>query len=150
MNKSKLIDPAKARTAIDEALARGKAASERGKAVLSKTAELRQKLGLKPRPQPVVGKTKAEMAAGASSGAKPTTTSTGGGFKFGSTPTGGGKPATTPAVTSGTVSPDNVVKPSGPAPGTRMMNMRSGGSVGSASKRADGCAVRGKTRGKFV
>ena len=25
-----------------------------------------------------------------------------------------------------------------------------GGSVGSASKRADGCAVRGKTRGKFV
>ena len=26
----------------------------------------------------------------------------------------------------------------------------SGGSVGSASKRADGCAVKGKTRGKFV
>ena len=26
----------------------------------------------------------------------------------------------------------------------------SGGSVGSASKRADGCAQRGKTRGKFV
>ena len=25
-----------------------------------------------------------------------------------------------------------------------------GGSVGSASKRADGCAVRGKTRGKMV
>ena len=25
-----------------------------------------------------------------------------------------------------------------------------GGSVGSASKRADGCAVKGKTRGKFV
>ena len=28
--------------------------------------------------------------------------------------------------------------------------MAGGGSVGSASKRADGCAVRGKTRGKFV
>ena len=27
---------------------------------------------------------------------------------------------------------------------------RSGGVVGSASKRADGCAQRGKTRGKFV
>ncbi len=27
---------------------------------------------------------------------------------------------------------------------------KKGGSVGSASKRADGCAVRGKTRGKFV
>ena len=26
----------------------------------------------------------------------------------------------------------------------------SGGSVGSASKRADGCATKGKTRGKFV
>jgi hypothetical protein len=25
-----------------------------------------------------------------------------------------------------------------------------GGSVGSASKRADGCAVKGKTKGKFV
>ena len=28
--------------------------------------------------------------------------------------------------------------------------MKKGGSVGSASKRADGCAVKGKTRGKFV
>lgn len=27
---------------------------------------------------------------------------------------------------------------------------KKGGSVGSASKRADGCAVRGKTRGKMV
>jgi hypothetical protein len=27
---------------------------------------------------------------------------------------------------------------------------KSGGSVSSASKRADGCAVRGKTRGKMV
>ena len=28
--------------------------------------------------------------------------------------------------------------------------MKSGGKVGSASKRADGCAQRGKTRGKMV
>ena len=28
--------------------------------------------------------------------------------------------------------------------------MRAGGSVSSASKRADGCAVKGKTRGKIV
>lgn len=28
--------------------------------------------------------------------------------------------------------------------------LREGGSVSSASKRADGCAVRGKTRGRFV
>jgi len=28
--------------------------------------------------------------------------------------------------------------------------MAGGGYVGSASKRADGCAVKGKTRGKFV
>jgi hypothetical protein len=30
------------------------------------------------------------------------------------------------------------------------VKMAKGGSVGSASKRADGCAVRGKTRGKMV
>lgn len=30
------------------------------------------------------------------------------------------------------------------------MEMKSGGKVGSASKRADGCAMRGKTRGKIV
>jgi hypothetical protein len=28
--------------------------------------------------------------------------------------------------------------------------MKKGGSVSSASKRADGCATKGKTRGKFV
>ena len=28
--------------------------------------------------------------------------------------------------------------------------MKSGGKVGSASKRADGCAIKGKTRGRFV
>jgi hypothetical protein len=41
--------------------------------------------------------------------------------------------------------------PTSPAPGTRMAIMRKGGKVkSSASKRADGCAVKGKTRGKFV
>ena len=30
------------------------------------------------------------------------------------------------------------------------VTMKKGGKVGSASKRADGCAVRGKTRGKMV
>ena len=28
--------------------------------------------------------------------------------------------------------------------------MKSGGSVGSASRRADGCATKGKTRGKYI
>ena len=32
----------------------------------------------------------------------------------------------------------------------KAMGYKSGGSVGSASKRADGCAIRGKTRGKMV
>ena len=32
----------------------------------------------------------------------------------------------------------------------RQRVMKKGGSVSSASKRADGCAVRGKTRGKIV
>lgn len=31
-----------------------------------------------------------------------------------------------------------------------LVGMKKGGSVGSASKRADGCAVRGKTRGRMV
>jgi hypothetical protein len=34
--------------------------------------------------------------------------------------------------------------------GGRVKKYASGGSVSSASKRADGCAVKGKTRGKFV
>ena len=32
----------------------------------------------------------------------------------------------------------------------KVKRMAGGGSTGSASKRADGCAVRGKTRGKMV
>ena len=35
-------------------------------------------------------------------------------------------------------------------PPKKPKTMRKGGSVSSASKRADGCAVKGKTRGKFV
>jgi hypothetical protein len=34
--------------------------------------------------------------------------------------------------------------------GGRVKKMAKGGSVGSASKRADGCAMRGKTRGRMV
>lgn len=33
---------------------------------------------------------------------------------------------------------------------SRTTSFKKGGSVGSASKRADGCAVRGKTRGKVL
>jgi hypothetical protein len=35
-------------------------------------------------------------------------------------------------------------------PGKRPLKMKAGGSVSSASKRADGIAVKGKTRGKMV
>jgi hypothetical protein len=38
------------------------------------------------------------------------------------------------------------VQPQGAAP----MPMKKGGKVSSASKRADGCAVKGKTRGRMV
>jgi len=38
------------------------------------------------------------------------------------------------------------VQPQGAAP----MPMKKGGKVCSASKRADGCAIKGKTRGKMV
>jgi hypothetical protein len=31
-----------------------------------------------------------------------------------------------------------------------MLGLKSGGSVSSASKRADGCAIKGKTRGRMV
>lgn len=34
--------------------------------------------------------------------------------------------------------------------GGKVKKYAGGGSTGSASKRADGCAVKGKTRGKFV
>ncbi len=34
--------------------------------------------------------------------------------------------------------------------GMGKIGFKSGGSVGSASKRADGCAIRGKTKGRMV
>lgn len=47
----------------------------------------------------------------------------------------------------GTLTPGRV----GGAPGLRYrMQFAKGGSVGSASKRADGCAQKGKTKGKVV
>ncbi len=50
-------------------------------------------------------------------------------------------------VGGGFLSPGRV----GGAPGLRYkMQFAKGGSVGSASKRADGCAKKGKTKGKIV
>jgi hypothetical protein len=37
-----------------------------------------------------------------------------------------------------------------PAPGVPQPGMKKGGKVSSASKRADGCAVKGKTKGRMV
>ena len=37
-----------------------------------------------------------------------------------------------------------------PNPGKPGMGMKKGGKVSSASSRADGCAVKGKTKGRFV
>jgi hypothetical protein len=45
---------------------------------------------------------------------------------------------------SGTTNPSEFKR------GGKVKKMASGGSVGSASKRADGCCVKGKTRGKIV
>ena len=46
---------------------------------------------------------------------------------------------------------DSPVKPDGMRKGGKVTCMKSGGSVkSSASSRGDGCAQRGKTRGKWV
>jgi hypothetical protein len=50
-----------------------------------------------------------------------------------------------PTIKPGAGFGDDIKK--APAPKKKMAG---GGSVGSASKRADGCAIKGKTRGKFV
>ena len=44
------------------------------------------------------------------------------------------------------------VMPSGPVAqaAQKVQGMKKGGGVSSASKRADGCAVKGKTRGKYL
>ena len=46
---------------------------------------------------------------------------------------------------------DKGIQPPSPDEGpTRPVKKAKGGMVGSASKRADGCAVRGKTKGRIV
>ena len=69
---------------------------------------------------------------------------------------GGVKPAPTrprPMSTGPSLSPRGAMTGGGrPAPTRPMPSMgyKKGGSVGSASKRADGCCVKGKTRGKMI
>ena len=45
---------------------------------------------------------------------------------------------------------DEPVAPAMPAAPAGMPAMKKGGSVGSASKRADGCATKGKTKGRMI
>ena len=45
---------------------------------------------------------------------------------------------------------NRMLKPEEKKKGGKISSYKSGGSVSSASKRADGCAVKGKTRGKIV
>ena len=44
----------------------------------------------------------------------------------------------------------DLMRTSSNAPKLGMANFKSGGKVSSASKRADGCAVKGKTRGRMI
>lgn len=46
----------------------------------------------------------------------------------------------------GGMSPADIEK----VPGKRLLKMKKGGSVSTASRRADGCAVKGKTKGRMV
>jgi hypothetical protein len=61
---------------------------------------------------------------------------------------GGPKPVVNP---NATITPRVITDPPMPTPmvGAGPMPMKKGGSVGSASKRADGIATKGKTRGKM-
>jgi hypothetical protein len=45
---------------------------------------------------------------------------------------------------------NRMLKPEEKKKGGKISSYKSGGSVSSASKRADGCAVKGKTRGRMV
>ena len=45
---------------------------------------------------------------------------------------------------------NRMLKPKEKKAGGKISSYKSGGSVSSASKRADGCAVKGKTRGRIV
>jgi hypothetical protein len=59
------------------------------------------------------------------------------------------KPKARPMYPS-SVPVDEPVAPPTPAPAAPMTAMKKGGSVGSASRRADGIAQRGKTKGTMV
>ena len=67
------------------------------------------------------------------------------------------KEAANPQISRGPVEEDPTGR-AGPGSDIRMMSKKKGGKVttkkmaagGSASKRADGCATKGKTKGKFV
>jgi hypothetical protein len=71
---------------------------------------------------------------------KPSSARSSGGGDKGSTG-GGGRGS----AGGGGMNPTDIEK----VPGKRQLKMKSGGKV-SASKRADGCAIKGKTRGRFV
>jgi len=45
---------------------------------------------------------------------------------------------------------NRMLKPEGKKKGGKICSYKSGGMVGSASKRADGCATKGKTKGRMV
>jgi hypothetical protein len=45
---------------------------------------------------------------------------------------------------------NRMLKPEGKKKGGKISSYKSGGSVSSASKRADGCAIKGKTKGRMV
>jgi hypothetical protein len=72
---------------------------------------------------------------------KPSSARSSGGGDKGSTG-GGGRGS----AGGGGMNPTDIEK----VPGKRQLKMKSGGKVSSASKRADGCAKKGKTRGKMV
>jgi len=61
---------------------------------------------------------------------------------------GGGQP--TPPSRTGGGMPTMAGGPGGMKKGGKVKKMAKGGSVSSASKRGDGCAIKGKTRGKLV
>ena len=50
----------------------------------------------------------------------------------------------------GTAAPNPGLMGGAPAPQSSFSMMKKGGKVSSASSRADGCAVKGKTKGRFV
>ena len=60
---------------------------------------------------------------------------------------GGGQP-TPPSRTSGNMPMPTMA--GGMKKGGKVKKMAKGGSVSSASKRGDGCATKGKTKGRFV